>query len=97
MGQPTKLIIKKSAIRKDGTYLIFLQYCFSAEQRVLLSTDIAVPPSFWNIKMGRVSKELPNIYGDAKVIDNLLTQKLRRAEDIVDHALKIKGADRWIF
>lgn len=38
MGQPVKLIIKKRAVRKDGTALIFLQYCHNAEQRILVST-----------------------------------------------------------
>ena len=31
MGQPIKLIITKGAIRKDGTSLIFLKFCHSAE------------------------------------------------------------------
>lgn len=88
MGQPIKLIIKKSAVRKDGTCLIFLQYCHSAEQRILLSTDVAIPPNFWNKKMDRISKDLPSHYGEAEFLNSLLTEKLRRAEDIVDHGLK---------
>ena len=88
MGQPIKLIIKKGTIRKDGTCLIFIQYCYSAEQRVLLSTDVAIPSNFWNKKSGRISKDLPTHYGDAEFLNKLLTEKLRRAEDIVDHKIK---------
>lgn len=88
MGQPIKLIIKKGAIRKDGTCLIFLQYCYSAEQRILLSTDVAIPPNFWNRKMKLISKDLPTTYGNSEFLNNLLREKLRRAEDIVDHGLK---------
>jgi hypothetical protein len=40
MRQPIKLIIKKGMVRKDGTSLIFLQYCYSKQRRVLISTDI---------------------------------------------------------
>lgn len=40
MGQPIKLIIKKGAVRKDGTAVIFLQYCYNSEQRILVSTDV---------------------------------------------------------
>jgi hypothetical protein len=88
MGQPIKLIIKKSAVRKDGTCLILLQYCYSAEKRILLSTDVAIPPNFWNKKMDRISKDLPSHYGEPDFLNSLLTEKLRRAEDIVDHGLK---------
>jgi hypothetical protein len=44
MGQPVKLIIKKGAVPKDGTNVIFFQYCFNSEQRILLNTDIVIPP-----------------------------------------------------
>ncbi len=55
MGQPIKLIIKKGAVRKDGTSLIFLQYCHSVEQRILLSTDVPIPQNYWNKKTGRIA------------------------------------------
>ncbi|MBK6992476.1 MAG: hypothetical protein IPH34_11895 [Chitinophagaceae bacterium] len=31
---------------------MFLQYCHSAEQRILLSTDIPIPQNYWNKKTG---------------------------------------------
>lgn len=40
MRQPIKLIVRKGKIRNDGTALISLQYCYSAEQRTVLSTGI---------------------------------------------------------
>lgn len=32
MRQPIKLIVKKGKIRRDGTTLIFLQYCHGADK-----------------------------------------------------------------
>ena len=63
MGQPIKLILKKGAVRKDGTSLIFIQYCYSAEERALLNTGIAIPANFWNKKTCRISNNLPHEFG----------------------------------
>jgi hypothetical protein len=41
-----------------------LQYCLSAEKRIILSTGIGIPIQYWNKKMGRLSKELPSVYGN---------------------------------
>src|SRR5688500_1997176 len=88
MRHPIKLIVKKGKVRKDGTSLIFLQYCHSAEERVLLSTGVSIPPKYWNRRNGRISKELPSIYGDVESLEKDLTEKLRKAEDMVSHSLK---------
>src|SRR5580693_1667447 len=91
MGRPIKLVIKKGAERNDGTSLIFVQYCHSAEKRVLLSTDIAIPPSYWNKKTRRIANNLPDSYGNVESLQKILTEQLRKAEDMVDHALKKKN------
>ncbi len=88
MGQPIKLILKKGASRKDGTSLIFIQYCYSADERTLLSTGVAIPANFWNRKTTRISTSLPIKYGDATTLQNILTENLRKAEDIVEYAVK---------
>lgn len=92
MGQPIKLILKKGAVRKDGTSLIFLQYCHSAEQRILLSTDIPIPQNYWNKKTGRIAENLPSPYGNVSELQESLTDKLRKAEDMVEHAVKKRSA-----
>lgn len=88
MGQPIKLIIKKGAVRKDGTSLIFLQYCHSAEQRILLSTDVPIPPNYWNKKTERIAENLPSQYGNVNELQIILTKKLRKIEDMLEHSLK---------
>jgi len=65
-----------------------LQYCYSAEQRVVLSTGIGIPLKYWNRKTGRISKDLPLVYGDVQTLDTSITEKLRKAEDMVTYDLK---------
>ena len=91
MGQPIKLILKKGATRKDGTSVVFIQYCYSAEERTLLNTGIAIPSNFWNRKTCRISNNLPQKFGDAMTLQNTLIEKLRKAEDMVEYAIKNKG------
>ncbi len=90
MAQPVKPIIKKGAIRKDGTCLIFLQYCHSSEQRVLMNTNIAIPPQYWNKRLNKINESLPRQFGKVVELQSALTQKIRKAEDMVlyaaDHA-----------
>jgi integrase len=88
MRQPIKLILRKRKVRNDGTALISLQYCYSAEQRVVLSTGIGIPLQYWNRKTGRISKDLPLDYGNVHHLETDITEKLRKAEDMVTYALK---------
>jgi len=91
MRQPIKLIIKNGKIRKDGTSLIFLQYCYSSEKRVLIGTDISIPQYYWNRKTSSILRTLPKEYGDPEILEIDLRDKLRRAETLVDHALVQKN------
>ena len=91
MGQPIKLIIKKGSVRKDGTALIFLQYCHTAERRILLSTDVPIPPNYWNKKTERIADNLPSTYGNANELQLNITAKLRKAEDMVAYAVNKRG------
>jgi len=90
MRQPIKLVIKKNGIRKDGLSLIFLQYCHSSQRRVLVGTDIAIPSMYWNKKTGRISENLPSRYGITEDLETKLSEKLRKAEDMVEHSIKKK-------
>ena len=88
MGQPIKLIQKKGAVRKDGISIIFIQYCYSADERTLLDSGVAIPPNFWNKKTARISDNLPRGYGDVQTLQNTLIQQKRKAEDMVEYAVK---------
>ncbi len=43
---PVKPICERKFVRRNGTSLIYLQYCFSADKRTLLNTEIAIPPAY---------------------------------------------------
>lgn len=86
MRQPIKLVIRKGKIRRDGTSLIFLQYCHNAARRVLIGTGVAIPPAYWDKRSGRISKELPEQFGRVEELEEFLTDKTRKAEDMVRQA-----------
>ncbi len=69
MRHPVKLIVRKGKVRNDVTVLIYLQYCLSAEKRIILSSGISIPIQYWNKKKGRLSKELPSIYGNVAELE----------------------------
>jgi hypothetical protein len=52
---PIRLICPTKKVRKDGTSLIFIQYCYNATSKTLLNTGIAIPTKYWQRKHRRVS------------------------------------------
>ncbi|GGH66712.1 hypothetical protein HNQ91_001813 [Filimonas zeae] len=88
MRQPIKLIVKKGKLRDDGTRLISIQYCHTATKRVVIGTGYSIPPAYWNKKTGRISPNLPPEFGQVEVLEEQLTIKLRKAEDMVKVAKK---------
>jgi integrase len=94
---PIKPICKRNKIRRDGTSLIFIQYCYTADKRTLLSTGIAIPPIYWNRKSLRISNDLPLVFGKADELNDELQKLIRIAEDIVSFAMKNKINDLLSF
>jgi integrase len=88
MNFPIKPVCDRRFIRKDGTCLIYIQYCFRHESRTLLNTKIAIPPEFWNHKKACVSDKLPEVFGIAEEINFELKRMMRTVEDIIDYAIK---------
>ncbi|WP_326993650.1 phage integrase SAM-like domain-containing protein [Chitinophaga sp. 212800010-3] len=88
---PIKLICPKGKMRKDGTCIIFIQYC--GDKTILLNTEIAVPPKCWNRKFHRVTSDLPATYGTDDGLNGQLAILLRKASDIITHAVKKKIQD----
>jgi site-specific recombinase XerD len=83
MSLPIKLVCKKNKARKDGTCIIFIQYCQSSDKRILLNSGVAIPPNYWNKKSNSISKELPSQYGNVDELQNVLIRQLRKTEDIL--------------
>ncbi len=87
---PIKPICKKEWMRRDGTSIIFIQYCQSSDERVLVDSGLSIPPEYWNRKYHRISTSIPNVYGDTKVLEDQLSVKMRRAEDLIKYAVSKK-------
>jgi len=94
---PIKPICSESKIRRDGTSLIFIQYCESAENKTLLNTQIAIPPNYWNKKLKRISDTLPTAFGRSDELNKELQRQVRLAEDIVSLALSKQLADPVLY
>jgi hypothetical protein len=94
---PLKPVCERKNMRRDGTSIIFIQYCYCAEKRTNLNTGIAVPPAFWNKKRLCISNDLPLIYGKVEHLNNEVKRMLRLAEDLVDFAAKKNIVNRGKF
>lgn len=93
---PIKLICGKQE-RRDGTRLIFIQYCYSSDKRTILNTDIAIPTKCWNKKHRRISTDLPPEFGEALYLNEELKRLMRLAEDIASYAIKNQLPDPIAF
>ncbi|MGB8193733.1 MAG: site-specific integrase [Chitinophagaceae bacterium] len=94
---PIKLICPKGKERSDGTCLVFIQYCYSADNRTLLNTEIAIPHVYWNKKDRCISNKLPKDFGDYAELNKELFRQLRIAEDLVMYAQENKLDDKGAF
>jgi integrase len=56
----------------------------------MLNTEICVPIRFWNKKLSRISKELPENFGNSDTLNERLNLMLRKAEDIISFAIKTR-------
>ena len=86
MSLPIKLICPSKDKRKNGTSVIYFQYCYSAERRTLLNTEIAIPGIFWNEKKRCIKNTLPEEFGDPQALNEELNRQNRLLEDLVKYA-----------
>ncbi len=77
-----------SKARRDGTSIIFIQYCKSESEKTLLNTQIAIPPEYWSKKGHYATNKLPATYGEADNLNTEIRRQIRIVEDIITYALK---------
>lgn len=90
MKLPIVPVCKAAKVRKNGTAVVSIQYCFMSEARTGLGTGIAIHPKFWNRKRKCVSNCLPDIYGSPEKLNEKIEQELKNAQNIVSLELKRK-------
>ena len=83
-----KPVCKKDWKRRNGTSLVFIQYCMGSNQRTLVDTQIAIPPEYWNRKLLKVFEDLPPEYGIAAELNERLQKMIRLVEDLLSFCLK---------
>lgn len=94
---PIKPICERKYRRRDGTSLIYIQYCYSSENRTLLNTEITIPSNFWNKKRLSINENLPPAFGCVEHLNNELDRMIRLVQDIVSFATKNKIVERGAF
>lgn len=94
---PIRPICTASKIRKDGTSLIFLQYCLRADNKTLLNTEIGIPPRYWNKKKSCIADDLPALYGKSSDLNKEVQRQLRVAEDLISMAIEKSDKDPVAF
>ncbi len=94
---PISLICSSSKIRRDGTSLVFIQYCKSEDKKPLFNTGIAIPPVYWHNKRKRVTEKLPEEYGTAEELNDELQRQVRLLEDMIKFAERRQIADPVTF
>lgn len=90
-------ICSASKIRRDGTSLVFLQYCKNESEKTLLNTRIAIPPAYWFKKGHYISNKLPCEFGTAANLNAEIRRQLRVAEDILTYTIENKIEDSVSF
>ena len=90
MNLPIALVCKANKVRKNGTAVVSIQYCFNSEERTELGTGIAIPPKFWSCKRKCISNTLPEVYGAFEELNGKLEDELKKAQEIVCLGLKRK-------
>ncbi len=94
---PIKPICRAKKPNRDGTAIIYLQYCYSQTNWTLLHTGISIPPVYWQAKQLCISNQLPSKYGDPIKLNLELVRLMRMAEDLIAHAVKNSIADKGKF
>lgn len=94
---PLKKICQAKNVRRDGSSVIYIQYCFSSSRRTMLGTGIDISYSYWDDKNQKVKDSLPEEYGNAAQYNYALKRMFRCAEDLVECAIKRKMADPRAF
>ena len=86
MRLPIKPLCEQKRVRSDGTSMIFLQYCYDAEHKSFLSTEIPIPPEFWTRQQLCVKETLPSDYGNFEKINDDIDRQLNHAGDLINLA-----------
>ncbi len=92
-----KPICKKNKERRDGTSVVFIQYCFTSNKRTLLNTGIAIPSNYWNEKNLKISDSLPLAFGTAAELNRNIRDLMRKVEDIIDLGIRLSINDLLSF
>lgn len=94
---PLKPICEAKKARRDGTSVIYIQYCYSSEKRTNLNTELAIPAEYWNDQKLFIKPDLPPQFGEAARLNEEIKRMYRLAEDLISLADKKKVENKGRF
>jgi len=86
-------ICKPGRARRDGTSVIFIQYCLNSQRRILLNSGIAIPSKFWNKRNLKVSALLDRQFGEPNELNRQIRDMVRNVEELIELANNLKVDD----
>jgi integrase len=86
MYQRIRPVLKPKTIGPTGTCLIYILYSLEAGKRITLSTEIYIPPEFWDVKARSITARLPKQYGCYRELQQKIHAFVHKAEDMVAYA-----------
>jgi hypothetical protein len=78
---------RKSKQSKNGNHIIFIQYCYASVKRVVISTGISIPDSYWDKNTSCILQSIPLEYGSAETLQGILSKQQIKAEKIIRYAI----------
>jgi hypothetical protein len=77
--------------------VVFIQYCFDSNRRALLNTRIAIPSSYWNGRLLKISDSLPPAFGIVAELNKKIRDLIRKVEDIIELGDRLHMPDSIVF
>jgi hypothetical protein len=88
MKLPVKPLCEQKRIRRDGTAFICIQYCYDAEHKTFLNTEISIPPAHWDRKKLSIKDSLPRQYGEPSKLNDDIDRQIRLVENLIKLATR---------
>jgi integrase len=83
MRLPVKPLCEQKRTRTDGTSNIYFQYCYDADHKTFLNTEIKIPPEYWDKKRLCIRENLPGEFGNHDKLNDEIDRQNKLICDLI--------------